>query len=80
MLKLFYSLVEKEKKEMLNKIKFKMNYSAIQVANHLKVSPPTLYNWEKNNSWPLWALEACGIMNDDNEQTIQKIKEVLNGN
>lgn len=63
---------------MLTKIKFKLNKTAIQVAELLKVTPPTLYNWEKNKSWPLWALEKCGVMDNKNEQTIQRIKEMLN--
>jgi hypothetical protein len=62
---------------MLKKIKFEMNKSAIQLANYLEVSPPTLYNWEKNKAWPLWALEKCGIMDNKDQKTIQRIKDML---
>lgn len=63
---------------MLRKIKFELNKTVSQIAELLNVTPPTLYNWDKNNSWPLWALEKCGVMDDKNEQKINKIKELLN--
>jgi len=46
---------------MLRRIKFKLNKTGIEVAEFLDVSEPTVYNWDKKNSWPLWALEKCGV-------------------
>jgi hypothetical protein len=62
---------------MLKKIKFKMKMNSTQLANFLEISPPTLRNWEANKIWPLWALEKCGVMDNKEEQTLTKIKEML---
>ncbi len=45
---------------MLRKIKYKKNMTLEQLSKFLDVSTPTLYNWEKGDSWPLWALKKCG--------------------
>ena len=61
---------------MLKKIKSEMNMNSTQLALFLGISQPTLRNWENNKIWPLWALEKCGVMKEN--ETIDKIKELLN--
>lgn len=46
---------------MLNQIKQHTGLKINEIAQKLGVSKPTIHNWEKKNSWPLWALEACGM-------------------
>jgi DNA-binding XRE family transcriptional regulator len=46
---------------MLRKIKYKKNMTLGQLAVFLEVSTPTLYSWEKKQTWPLWALKKCEI-------------------
>jgi len=45
---------------MLRKIKYETEMTAQQLAEFLNVAESTIYNWEKKNLWPLWALEKCG--------------------
>lgn len=46
---------------MLKYLIEKTGLKGYQLAQFLEVSEPTIYAWEKKNSWPLWALEKCGI-------------------
>jgi DNA-binding XRE family transcriptional regulator len=46
---------------MLKQIKKQTNLKGYQLAQFLEVSEPTIYAWEKKNTWPLWALEKCGF-------------------
>ena len=64
---------------MIKKIKSELNITSIELAKMLGVTPPTLRNWEKNESWPLWALRKCDVLNcNKNEVIVDKIKELLN--
>lgn len=63
---------------MLKKIKSDMKMNSTELAIFLGISQPTLRNWENNKIWPLWALEKCGVMDNKDEQKINKIKELLN--
>jgi|21_taG_2_1085346.scaffolds.fasta_scaffold40448_4 DNA-binding XRE family transcriptional regulator len=47
---------------MLKKIKYEMNKTGLELAYFLKVSEATIYNWEKKDNWPLWALKKCGVI------------------
>ena len=47
---------------MLKQIKQKTKLKGYQLAQFLEVSEPTIYAWENKNTWPLWALEKCGII------------------
>jgi DNA-binding XRE family transcriptional regulator len=46
---------------MLKVIKKKTGLKGYQLAQFLEVSEPTIYAWEKKNTYPLWALEKCGF-------------------
>jgi len=46
---------------LIKQIKEKTGLKGYQLALFLEVSEPTIYAWEKKNSWPLWALEKCGV-------------------
>lgn len=52
-------------KELIKRAKINTGLNSKQLAKFLGVSEGTLYNWENGNSkgktWPLWALEKCGL-------------------
>ncbi len=62
---------------MVKRIKKELGLNTFELSQFLGITPPTLRNWERNKSWPLWALEKCGVIDNKDEQTIQKIKEML---
>ncbi len=49
---------------MLKKAKEKTGLKVYELADFLKVSKPTLHNWEKNENWPLWALRKCNLIEE----------------
>ena len=46
---------------LIKQIKEKTGLKGYQLAQFLEVSEPTIYAWEKKNTWPLWALEKCKV-------------------
>ena len=46
---------------MLKQIKQKKGMNGAELAHFIGVTIPTLYSWESKNTWPLWALEKCGM-------------------
>ncbi len=55
---------------MLKQAKQLTNLKQVPLAKFLGVSEPTLHNWERKRSWPLWALEKCGF-------TVASIKQII---
>ena len=53
---------------MLKQIKEKTGLKGYELAQFLGVSEPTIYSWEKKNTWPLWALEKCGYQLTEKEE------------
>lgn len=64
---------------MIRRIKKDMAITSLELAKYLGVTPPTLRNWERNESWPLWALRKCNAINNNKDEIlVEKIKGLLN--
>ena len=53
---------------MLKQIKIKTGLKGKDLAVFLDVVESTLYNWEKNDNWPSWAISKCGFTIEPKEE------------
>jgi len=65
---------------MIKRIKKEMGLTSIELAKFLGITPPTLRNWEKNESWPLWALRKCNAITNKDEVIVERIRGLLDEN
>jgi len=65
---------------MIKRIKKEMGLTSTELAKFLGITPPTLRNWEKNESWPLWALRKCNAINNKDEVIVERIRGLLDEN
>ena len=49
------------KANILKHAQYKLDKKTYEIAEMLGVSTITVYNWEKKDQWPSWAIRKCGI-------------------
>ena len=53
--------MKKNKANILKHVQYKLDKNTKEIADFLGVYVITVYNWEKKDQWPSWALKKCGI-------------------